>query len=747
MYVFKHIDKRTNSSVFAAAVFALSLLSSATVFSQDDQDAKLSANTTDARIQALKSKHIQLENNSTALLKRLKAERIKVLEKMRTDVRAQMEEWENDPSYIKGGGLKAALYNAESVAEGYGFDVEKLRAMYQIGKDLILGLEMVGKCGEGSPQLQAIEDAVDSVSSTLSGAMDVFGLAADEQKRLSCVQTEKLKLYREVNRAYIYALTAKEASDAAIGLRRYAGQIQEMAGSDANFLVDQAEKMAAVQDNVVLVFELTPVIGDLIDLYRLGSGNDILGGKLSQFDMALTGVALFTPEIAGQLFKRYPSVFSDIKDFVKEIDYPQGGFFDSLIIRSGQELDDVKKMAGEILDYMAPIGKDLGTRVGTKVRSVAGESITAISKRLDAMPTARWTKEAAIEASNIIPEHMNALLDIAQEKQMIIMLRPFNEQGKKAMQLALDEAKKTGDWIATKWMDVKPKSASNPILGAGIPINPEVSKFDDELKAAIKLGDPAEIAEVRRKINKMKKTMTELFAKRDLKGNPLVGKATATHRHVVEGKEIDSAIFWAHDADGVKVMGIMDEAGNLVDPLNSFKKFDVDPSTAKEVLILTNINGTKILPDYDTFAIGTKSISGDGARGASGELLDESTTYVKNLGNVDRRNLDAMTDINNEIAKQTGVKGNLVHHGSANAWTDLPDFPITIVMPNRTVKSIPAGPPDNPYLWIQEEFHLQTQLGQKGLVPDPSWGWPPYNPRHGYKTPEEIARVAREAAK
>ena len=183
-------------------------------------------------------------------------------------------------------------------------------------------------------------------------------------------------------------------------------------------------------------------------------------------------------------------------------------------------------------------------------------------------------------------------------------------------------------------------------------------------------------------------------------------------------------------------MGILNDVGDLINPKN-LKKYDVDVATVKDVEILTNLSGTKILPDYDTFAIGSKSLSGNGARNAAGDLIDESTIYVNNLGNIDRRNLDAMTDINAEIAKATGVKGNLVHHGAANAWTDLPDFPITIIMPDRQVLSIPEGPASNPFLWIQEEFHRQTRLGNKGLTPDPSWGWPDYDPRFGYKTPAE----------
>ena len=732
------------STSFLSSVWALS---DAETLSQQDTmgDSSLSnADSSLPRIISLNEKHEKLQQYSTDLLKRLVSERGKLLEEMRLQVRETMEEWENDPEYLNGKGLKAALYNAEAVAEGYGFDVEKLNKMYRLSKKMILGLEMVGKCGEGSPQLKAVGDAVDTISNLAKGAMDIFGFGDNEEERLACVQTEKLKLYREVNRAYIYALTAESADDSAKGFRRYVGYIQSIGGNDSIVLVKQAEQMASDQDNVMILFELTPIVGELLDLHALGTGTTALGRKISTTEQAVIGIGLFTPEIASQLFKRYPKVFLEMKNYLKKVAVPKDGFFDSLIIRTGQELGSIKRKAKEVLAYMEPIGKELGGRVGAKSRTLVGESLTAITNRLYAMPTARWTREMAIEASNIIPAHMDALLKVADEKQIIIMLRPFNKQGKEAMQAAVDKAKVTGDWIATKWMDVKPKSASNPILGAGIPVDPSLSKFDDALQEAIEEGDPVEIAKVTRDIKKMKKTMTQLFAKRDLKGNPLVGRMTATFKGEVNGVDAEYAILWATDSKGKKVMGVLDNKGNLINPDTS-AIYDVDITKVKQVMILTDPKGTKILPDYDTFAIGSKSISGDGARNAAGELIDESTIYVNKLGNVDRRNLDAMTDINVEIAKKTGVKGNLVHHGAANAWTDIPDFPITIILPGKKVKSIPRGPKDNPFLWIQEEFHLQTQLGMKGLVPDPSWGWPNYDPRFGYKTAaEKAAMVAKK---
>ena len=101
-----------------------------------------------ARTTPLELKHKQLKQDTSALLKRLIAERAKVLEEMRKQARADMAEWENDPNYLNGQGLKAALLTSEAVAEGYGFDVPKLREMYQVTKKSILGLEMVTKCGK-----------------------------------------------------------------------------------------------------------------------------------------------------------------------------------------------------------------------------------------------------------------------------------------------------------------------------------------------------------------------------------------------------------------------------------------------------------------------------------------------------------------------------------------------------------------------------------------------------------------------
>ena len=161
--------------------------------------------------------------------------------------------------------------------------------------------------------------AVDSISSTAKGAMDYFGLAASEEERLACVQTEKLKLYREVNRAYIYALTAKSAKESAEGFRRYAGLIQTELGRDGAFIVQQANDLADNQDTVLFVFELVPVVGELLDLYKLGVGTDVMGGKASDVDRALAGVGLLAPEIVTQLFKRSPQVYLTMKSFISEI--------------------------------------------------------------------------------------------------------------------------------------------------------------------------------------------------------------------------------------------------------------------------------------------------------------------------------------------------------------------------------------------------------------------------------------------
>lgn len=682
---------------------------------------------TTARTASLEQKHQELQKSTEALLKRLIAERTTVLEDMRKKARESMAEWENDPNYLNGKGLKAVLLDAEIVADGYGFDVQKLRQLYQVTKSTILGLEMVAKCGESSPQLGAAGKAIDSVSNTAKGAMDYFGLAANEEERLACVQTAKLNLYREVNRAYVYALTAKTARDSAKGFRQYAGLIQNMSGRDAASIVQQAKDLAANQDDVMLAFELVPVVGEILDMYKLGVGTDVLGTKASDVDRALTGVGLLAPEVVTQLFKRSPEIYLTMKSFISEVVVVKGGFFDSAIIRSGQELAPYKKKAQQVLDAMLVVEKEITEHVGGKVVTVVGESVHAISKRLEKMPTFRMSQAAAKAASNMIPDHMDAMIDVATKTQQILMFRPFNAVGKDAMQNAVDVAKSQG-WrskIVTKSMDIKPKSSSNPLLRAGIPYDPSLSKLNDALIDARKANDPAAIAKAQDDIAEMQKKLEKLFAQVDNNNNPIVDKVPA----MFNGENV----MWAVDTNGDKVMGVVNGQGKLYDPITK-TTFDIGTSHPQIVELITDRNQSKVLPDYDLFAIGGTTISGGGRYDSTtGRMVDEAVVFEKNaLGNTNTRNLETMTAINHSVAKKSGVKGDVVHHGAANYWTDIPDFPITVVMPNGKVMSIPEGPASNPAQWIQEFFHAQTQAGYKGLVPHSSWGWPDYNPRTGY---------------
>jgi len=689
-----------------------------------------------AQIRDLQGKQKVLETKTKTLLARLVEERENILEKMRLETIKKMEEWEDDPEYLNGQGLAAAIYNAEEVAKGYGMKVEKLRAMYQATKKMILGLEMTGKCGEGSPHLKDMEEAIDSVSETVRGALDFFGLASNEEERLACVQAEKLKLYREVNRAYIYALTAKSAKDSAKGFRQYAQSILNISGSDAKFLAEQAEKMAKTQDTVVMIFEMTPIIGDLLDLYKLGVGTNALGDKASEFDRALTAVFLFTPGIAEQAFKRYPEIFLGMKSFVGELVQPAGGFFDRLIVKTGKNLSDVKKRAGDLWDEMLRVEKELSGKAAGKVSNVYGESMDAIWARMRRMPGFNATSEMAIQASHMVRSHADAMIEVAARRGEVIMFRPFSAQGTQAM----EEAIESGNRLVTKWIDVKPKSASNPLLGAAIPINPALSKYEKALREARALKDMEKVAEIQRDIKKMKKEVNSLFAKTDHKGNKLVDKMAATFN---DGG-VQKKVLWAPDAEGNVVMGVRNADGKLFDPITN-KVFDIDADTAKEVLIFTDPKGGKILPDYDMFAVGSKARPNDRVIAPNGAILDEVSVNAGKQGGLSQLNQQTISDINSTVKVKTGVGGEVVHHGPANFWKDKPDYPITVFMPNSTVKSIPQGPPGDPDKYIKDFFHALKQEGYQGFNPHPAWGWPPYNPRYGYRTVEEAQALARSA--
>ena len=697
------------------------------------QGEEVPASSDELTAEDLHSKHDHLEESLKALQLALIEERAKVLEKMREEVRTKVEEWERDPEFLDGKGLQLALQQAEIVGAGYGFQVEKLRDRHLALKKIILNLEMVGKCGAGNPQLEDSGDVFGSLADIGKGVMDVFGLVASEEARLACVQEEKLKLYKEVNRAYIYALTAADALESADGFRRYGDQIAAISNADAAVLAKEAENLAKAQDEVLFVFELTPLVGELIDLYKLGLGTDLMGQNVSGLDRAVTAVLMLTPGIIEQLLKRYPEVFYTYKSFLAELAYPGKGFFDTLIVDTGKKLSLVKDRASVALERFVGLEKQLAEKVGGSVRSVAGENISAIWNRLESMPGFRMSQAMAVDASNIIDQHVNAIREVATKGPgRVIMFRPFNPLGQQAIADAIKLAKKDGTRLATKWMDVKPKSASNPILGAAIPVNPALSKLDDGLRRARASGSPAAIAKAEAEIESMRGKVQDLLFQTDSKGNKIVEQIPATYGTKVEGELVEKPVYWSRDISGELVMGVLDQNGKLFDPI-SMRSLDVDPMELDRVMVIASPEGNKVLPDYDMFAVGSKSRPNDKVIGPKGEIVDEQAPFVAGLGIISRDNLDTMTDINEAVARRTGVKGDVVHHGAANFWQDLPDYPITVFMPNGDVKSIVRGPSEDPDKWTKEFFHALKQEGYSGFDPHPSWGWPPYSPRIGYR--------------
>ena len=430
-----------------------------------------------------------------------------------------------------------------------------------------------------------------------------------------------------------------------------------------------------------------------------------------------------------------------MKSFIGDLVKPKGGFFDSIIIRTGQEIAPYKEKLRKTFSEMLGLEDEIAQNIVGKVVHVAGESVDAIAVRLSKMPPPmrNGMRMSAEEASNMIPKHIAAMRDVAMGVNggpgKLLMFRPFNELGHDAMEEAVETALKNQGKISTKWMDVKPKSSSNPLLSAGIPADPSLSKLNDALIYARQTGDLAAIAKAEKEIADMDILANDLFALTDTQGRKIVNKTNAKFK--------DADVMWAVDTDGNKVIGILDEQGRLYDPIQN-KHFDIT-TEPKNVEIILDKNNQKVLPDYDVLAVGVKS-----GNGVDGVVVEK----VQGLGNINRQNLDTMTEINDTVYRKTQVRGDVVHHGAANAWKDPPDYPITAFLPDGSIKSIPRGPDDNPALYLKDFIHQQKSSGLTGIDPDPRWGWPPYDPHYGFRTEAEklamdaqILKTAKEAAK
>jgi len=225
--------------------------------------------------------------------------------------------------------LNNVMSEAQSIAEYYGLDVEKLSKLFELGKKSIKNSEFV--IPERIPP-----DKDESYSSYFR---NFFTFAHNREKELAefraKTQKYRVRLFKKVTLAYISALLSSGEklpeckTDKAIktlivdgttlkslncpdpvvnNLRRYVKAIQSIASTESDLFVAEAELILVKQTLVGDMAAGLPLVGDAIDWYSLYSGQDLAGNCLSRFSYGITAVFAaipFLPKSWGeQLLKR-----------------------------------------------------------------------------------------------------------------------------------------------------------------------------------------------------------------------------------------------------------------------------------------------------------------------------------------------------------------------------------------------------------------------------------------------------------
>ena len=718
------------------------------------------------RIEALNIEHISLESKTNTLLLLLAKEREKLLKEMKGDVLKRLEEWDENPDFMNGMGLRAALATAYEIAEHHGLDVERLKKLLALSSKTIRGFDYHIACGTTSTTLGQMAEGIKDSSDVGKRTMQYYGAVAVEEERIACVTERRLTTYRAMYRNFLRALITQDSQksdptgdkghgfkESAKGFRDFADTLQTISGIEAEQLAQEAIAMAEDQDNVMMFFEMVPGVGEMLDIYKLTAGESVLGTKVSAMEKAMTAGFLFTPKFLTLWIKRCPTCVGTMRETLNSVKW---GYFDAAYINKagtnastalGNSLGSIKKWADDSLKKLDDAAKKNppdSTVNARPARKVPGEHpATAIRKSLEEGGIIKVSKGDYFrmgEEANMMPEHALALSENAMKRQEVYLVRHLSENALNAYRAAYKAATEATALlreIATKPMSVKPKSSDYAILEAGIPIDQYLSKTNELLEDAV--GEAAEKlnAEILQKNMYMNGGVEEII---DAAGNktfkrhePLVAPPGASAEEMAnypfrrtvaqyDGHEV----LWK-TVDGKRVLGYSKD-GKLFDPFTK-ATYSLDGTTTVE--ILSSEANIKILPDFDLMGVFSTARGMEMTWDNAGNFVDHVMTST--LGAIDRVALDALTAINARVKSLMKVGGDVVHHGPAHFFTAPPDYPLDVFLKDGSYMKVMAGPASDPDRHLKALYHSFQREGIKVPNPPVEWGWPPYDPYTGFR--------------
>ena len=327
----------------------------------------------------------------------------------------------------------------------------------------------------------------------------------------------------------------------------------------------------------------------------------------------------------------------------------------------------------------------------------------------------------AIDLSNMVPQHAEAISIVAQERKETILFRPINAHATPLI-AAHD---------ATKDMPVKGKSADWGPQQGYIPYLQQFSKLHY-------LADPQKR---KTEIEHYSEIVKNCVAQK-LAGQKPLRISIADDRYdvrvVTSLRDTDpEAAIVLRKVGGEEFFGWQNDEISLADRNNTTTRrkvfsrgrdlipLEAAPGETVPLEVLTDRNSGKFLTaDYDLLAIAVKETE-DYSRETPGK--DPIRGYVT------KWQIKLIDELNNSVrVRGNYLGGNVVHHGPETQFlgSEGADYPITAFEPSGLIRTIPSGPVGAKDRNLKLYFHSK-QAARWQLTSNPNWRWKS-DPRHGY---------------
>jgi len=523
-------------------------------------------------------------------------------------------------------------------------------------------------------------------------------------------------------------------------LRRYVKAVQLIASAESDTFAAEAEMVIASQVVINDFVSIVPLLNTAVDIYSLYSGENLAGECLSRFSYGLTTVFTLIEFIptswVEQAVKRIPGLEKQIgrlmawatvtaewsgamiqgfayrmgvspaqmeiamKVLTSEINFTKVGIelkpgnAGKISKSTRQLLNKELDMNGTVIrnSEMAMEGQVLMRNLSPELRAkMERKSAQILESGLESLPAnakaAAGDFSEVIDASNMVPEHLEAFNKVARDEDAIVIFRSVNP----------DAADRIAQNYPTKWMDVKGKSADWGPQRAFIPVDQKFSK----------LGNPGKVMD--------DEALTKVAKFYDKVQNCLYPSKGTPKCFKVDLVLADGSSVHVWKKGDVEIPVLRNSAGDFVDT-DTGRLLDISEGSISPMEVLAGHNEAgELVPltaDYDLMAVGKRTdVTTPKASSTEGFITEEERQVNDRL---------------NQAAKDAGYTGgNVVHHGPENQYFASPgalanDPEITVIDPDLGKRIIPRCDFDCMRQWCRES-------GQCGGLPicEPGSATPP----------------------